>query len=220
MTGSRPPAGPEPSPAPPPSDSQPSPNPVPTAGYRVSQWAAVLSALTGLAGLILGFFGLPVVLNSPTARTPVAQPAVTVTVTAAPAINETPPGSSSAPSASTETAPITKNGIRMPDRYNLRLSDNPIQLHEGWGGDLTFYGNTGLSSKEGKLVRLDAGQEGSRADCEADTRYTDTVDDEQLTKGSKICVLSNDHVGLVTIQAAPENRDGSLFVTFDIVVWQ
>ncbi|MFG3528929.1 hypothetical protein ACGF8B_19565 [Streptomyces sp. NPDC047917] len=181
----------------------------------------MLSALTGVAGLLLGFLGLPVVFNSPTARAPIPQPTVTVTATAtapqAPADNGPPPASGD-PSPSTE--PVTKNGIRMPDRFNLLLSDNPIKLHEGYGGDLSYYLQTGLTSKQGKLVRLDPGADGSRAECESDTRYTDAVDDAQLTKGSKVCVLSNDHVALVTIRAAPEERDGSYFVTFDIIVWQ
>ncbi|MFI9100960.1 hypothetical protein ACIGXA_10560 [Streptomyces fildesensis] len=154
------------------------------------------------------------VINSPTARSPVAQPPVTVTVTP----TEAPP-TSAGPSPSTAAATVTKNDIRMPDRFNLLLSDDPIKLYEGYGGDLSYYSSSGLASKQGKLVRLEAGHAGSRQECEADTRFTDTVENAKLIKGSKICILSSDHVGLVTIRAAPETRDGSHFVTFDIIVW-
>ncbi|WP_424217695.1 NPCBM/NEW2 domain-containing protein (plasmid) [Streptomyces sp. BI20] len=61
--------------------------------------AALVSALAAVLGVVLGFFGLPAVFNSPTARTgaPVVVPTVTVTVTA-PAPG--PPIGSGAPSDS------------------------------------------------------------------------------------------------------------------------
>ncbi|MEU8503744.1 hypothetical protein AB0C40_03240 [Streptomyces brevispora] len=46
----------------------------------MSEWAALISAVTAVLGLLLGFFGLPTVVNSPTAK-PVRE---TVTVTATP----------------------------------------------------------------------------------------------------------------------------------------
>lgn len=178
----------------------------------------MLSALTGVAGLLLGFFGLPVVVNSPTARsqvqTPQPQPAVTVTVT------HTPPAPAvSAPPVEAGTGdPVTKSDIKMPDNYHILLSDDPIQLHEGVGYDLYYDSFNGFTTK-GQMVKLDPGQEGSLEVCRSDTRYTDIIRKSALTRGTRICVQRNDHVALVTIRQAPQTRNEGEFVTLDITVW-
>ncbi|MEU3481226.1 NPCBM/NEW2 domain-containing protein [Streptomyces sp. NPDC033754] len=63
---------------------------------RLGEVAALVSALTAVAGLLLGFFGLPTLVNSPTARQPTV---VTVTVTAPPTATAT----------TTTTAPATSD---------------------------------------------------------------------------------------------------------------
>ncbi|WP_190123029.1 hypothetical protein [Streptomyces inusitatus] len=187
----------------------------------------MLSALTGVAGLLFGFFGLPVVVNSPTARAlaPTAQPTVTVTRT----IEAEPPASSPTGSAGTASsgsdgssaggaAPVTKTDIRMPTGYYLLLSDNPIQLREGGNSDLSYNSGVGLRSR-GQMVKLDPGQKGTLEECRADTRYTDVIRNSALTGGTRICVQRNEHVALVTVREAPQTRNDGKFVTFDITVW-
>ncbi|MBT2895535.1 hypothetical protein [Streptomyces sp. McG3] len=203
-------------PTPPPPSTPPSTDPpTPPQPRRLSEWAAVLSAVTGVVGLLFGFFGLPVVINSPTARTPapIAQPTVSATV------SQTPPASATSPSAETGTGnPVTKTDIKMPADYGIVLSDDPIELREGVGYDLTYDSFNGLQSK-GRMVKLDSGQEGSLEVCRSDTRYTDIIRNSALTKGTRICVQRSDRIGLVTVKEAPQIRDESKYVTLDIIVW-
>ncbi|MDF6016911.1 hypothetical protein [Streptomyces sp. JH34] len=139
-------------------------------------------------------------------------------MTHTPTATESTPAST-APSSSAEPAAVTSKNLRMPADYSLFLSDNPIKPRQDFNSDLSYTVANGLTSKSGKLVRLDSGQDGTRAECESETRYTDAVGEPQLTQGTRVCVLSNDHVGLVTIRTAPEQRDGGHFVTFDIIAW-
>ncbi|MCX4823432.1 hypothetical protein OG883_26840 [Streptomyces sp. NBC_01142] len=61
--------------------------------------AALVSAITAVFGLILGFFGLPTFVNSPTARTVTKTVEATVTVTATPDPAAATPGPGSTSSA-------------------------------------------------------------------------------------------------------------------------
>ncbi|MGW7412113.1 hypothetical protein [Streptomyces sp. NPDC054863] len=220
-TGSPTPVPPTPAPAPPQPHVPPSPTPPPTpSSRRLGEWAAVVSALAGVAGVLLGFFGLPTVLNSPTARAsaPAPQPTVTVTHTV---------GTGPASQAPPDTAPpvpnptiLSKANIRMPTDFYILLADNPIQLHapDGPRGDIIYNSFNGLESR-GNLVKLDPGQKGSLEECKADTRYTNIIRKAALTKGSRICVLSRDHVALVTVREGPQTRDDGDFLTIDLTVW-
>lgn len=113
--GPRPAPTPSPDPAPtPPPDPTPPPGPSPVpdpppvpARRPLGEVAALISAGTGLLGLLLGFFGLPAVVSSPTAvRVTVTEtatvPGPTVTVTA-PSADHPDPGSG--PSASPSGSP-------------------------------------------------------------------------------------------------------------------
>ncbi|MFB7466114.1 hypothetical protein ACFCZ1_21885 [Streptomyces sp. NPDC056224] len=191
---------------------------------RWAEVATLISALTGLAGLLLGFFGLPVVVNSPTARigTEKPQPTVTVTVTATPQAAETPAPAGTGPALPSGSKSVSKAGIRMPSDYHVLLSDDPIELHKGYSGDLGFMSDVGRgieTARGGTLVLLDRGQQGSLEACKAETRFTDTILPQRLINGSQICVQRNGHVGLMTIREVPQERDGNTFITFDLTVW-
>ncbi|MFD6587592.1 hypothetical protein ACFWED_11985 [Streptomyces anulatus] len=176
--------------------------------------------MAGVAGVLLAVFGLPTAFNSPTARGSAPAPELTASVAptagAAPA-STTPPGSPPRPA---DPAPVTKSGIKMPTDFYILFSEDPLRIHEmdGPRGDLIYTFSNGFESK-GHLVRLDSGQPGSMEECRSDTRYTDVIRRPELTKGTRICVLSNDHVGLVTVREAVQERDEGDFITTDLTVW-
>lgn len=222
MSDSDPGSAGSPTPTPPPSSPNVPPSPTPPRrprARRLGEWAAVASAVAGVAGVLLAVFGLPT-LNSPTARgsAPASQPTVSVTPTAgaAPA-SSTPPTSPPPPAAPT---PVTKSDIRMPTDFYFLFSEDPLRLHEmnGPRGDLIYTFSNDFRSN-GHLVRLDADQPGSLEECRSDTRYTSIIRRPQLTKGTRICVLSRGHVGLVTVREAPQERDDGDFITIDLTVW-
>ncbi|MGS2590582.1 NPCBM/NEW2 domain-containing protein [Streptomyces hebeiensis] len=65
----------------PPVPPAPVPDPAPPSpGRKLGDVAALISSLAAVAGVLLGFFGLPAVVDSPTAQT--APPATTATATA------------------------------------------------------------------------------------------------------------------------------------------
>ncbi|MFD8983858.1 hypothetical protein [Streptomyces sp. NPDC059564] len=192
---------------------------------RAGELAALISAATGVVGLLLGFFGLPTFVNSPTARA--VQPTVTATVTVTAAAPSS--GSAgSAPSAPLSAAPstgqgtpVTKTNIQMTDGYAILLSDDTLTPKKGVKEGLGYQYNWGLMSDGGgeQLSRLDPGQAGSLEVCRAETRLSDKIDEEKLTKGTQVCVRKSGHVALATIQAAPQQRDGSHYITLDLTVW-
>ncbi|MFF9340768.1 MULTISPECIES: NPCBM/NEW2 domain-containing protein [unclassified Streptomyces] len=65
--------------------------------------AALISALAAVAGVLLGFFGLPTVINSPTARNPAPQAPVVTTAPSSPTVETTAPSAS--PDAESEEPP-------------------------------------------------------------------------------------------------------------------
>ncbi|MEU2062512.1 NPCBM/NEW2 domain-containing protein [Streptomyces sp. NPDC013455] len=105
---------PAPSPPPPPPSPTPSPtpSPPPPSARRLGEIAALISAVTAVLGLLLGFFGLPTLVNSPTARTVTATTTVTATatVTASPRTADT-----GAPSQSSGPAPLPSGEVALRD---------------------------------------------------------------------------------------------------------
>ncbi|WP_159400286.1 hypothetical protein [Streptomyces sp. XY431] len=129
------------------------PHPPRVVAARSGRWsdlAAIVTALTGVGGLALGFLGLPAVINSPTAARPVVTTTVsetvtaTVTVTATPratspavpdATNGSAAGTADTPAASEAAAPvdpgwlITYNGQYVVDR---EVDLDPNNPSSGW----------------------------------------------------------------------------------------
>ncbi|MFD0344343.1 ferrous iron transport protein A [Streptomyces sp. NPDC127117] len=177
--------------------------------------------MAAVLGLLLGFFGLPTVVNSPTAR--VARPAVTVTVTAPPL-----PASGGSVAEPTDTAspagpvePIHTKNIHMTIRYYLSFSLDPVKPREG-EGDFNFFalGDGEINSTGGTVVRLDPGQKGSLDVCTSDTRYVRRLEVAELTPGTQLCVVNKANVGLIEIRALPDPNATSSYLTFDATIWR
>ncbi|MGW6970097.1 hypothetical protein [Streptomyces sp. NPDC054952] len=189
----------------------------PRSGRRIAEWAALISAVTAVIGLLLGFFGLPTIVNSPTART-VRE---TVTATPPPASPAPAAGPPETPSPTAPVEPIRKKDIHMTIRYYLSFSMDPVTPREG-EGDFNFFalGDGEINSTGGTVVRLDPGQQGSLDVCTTDTRYVRRLEVAELTPGTQLCVVNKANVGLIEIRALPDPKVPSSYLTFDATIWR
>ncbi|MFF1909621.1 NPCBM/NEW2 domain-containing protein [Kitasatospora sp. NPDC058218] len=100
--------------------------------------AALVSAITAVAGLLLGFFGLPAVVDSPTAKTVTVTETVhataTVTVTASP-----PPAAAVSTPGLPSPAPLPSGEVALRDLTTIGIVGNSgIQLRSATMGGKTY----------------------------------------------------------------------------------
>ncbi len=106
------------------------PHPPRAVAGRTGRWtdlAAIVTALTGAAGLALGFLGLPVVVNSPTAARPAVTTTVSETVTATATVTVT-----ATPRSTSAAAPDTTGGPAAGAGGTPAASDPPVPVDPGW----------------------------------------------------------------------------------------
>ncbi|MER5554768.1 protein kinase [Streptomyces sp. NPDC002793] len=121
--------------------------------------------------------------------------------------------------------PAEYNGINLTAGYHLTLADEDVRPQEGEDAGYELSYDTGgyldAESTDGKLVLLDPSQEGSLETCRADTRFTETVPTEKLSKGRQVCVITGTgHLGLVTVQGFSAEDSPSTYMTLDLTVWR
>ncbi|MEU4270833.1 hypothetical protein [Streptomyces sp. NPDC026092] len=198
---------------------------------RLGEVAALVSAVTAVLGLILGFFGLPVVFNSPTARTVTETVYVTRTVTV-PAAPEAPataaPSTAPTPSASGGPGPGADGGARtqtveIGSDYGIRLDENPLQVRPYEEG-VDFYSlpEDFQNGEEGtRLVVLRSGESGSLATCKSVTRFEYRLDLVTLRAGAGLCLYNAQ--GTIAYAEVVSNsfksRRDSGFLKLKITVW-
>ncbi|MCX4808811.1 hypothetical protein OG594_45955 [Streptomyces sp. NBC_01214] len=161
--------------------------------------------------MLLGFFGLPTLVNSPTAMPP-ARPTVTVTVTApAPSTAPSLPPSTARSSPASDEKPsgrdvVTTASFDLAEGYGFDLEDNPLRPSDRSELDFEFYTTSGsiLRAQRGaKLVQLKRTETGSYETCSMVTRYTNALDPYSFSKGGQLCVISADGlIALVDITSA------------------
>ncbi|MFD9334434.1 serine/threonine-protein kinase [Streptomyces sp. NPDC060028] len=132
---------------------------------------------------------------------------------------------SSKPSAKADPKPVEYKGVNLTAGYHLTLSDEPMRPQQGEDGGYELSYDTGsyldAESEGGQLVLLDPGQEGSLAACRADTRFSQTVYVNKLSKGRQVCVITGaGHVGLLTVQGFSPEDSTSKYITLDVTVWR
>ncbi|MGW4237350.1 NPCBM/NEW2 domain-containing protein [Streptomyces sp. NPDC004749] len=104
----------------------PDPGP-PSPGRKLGDVAALISSLAAVAGVLLGFFGLPAVVDSPTAQT--ATPVTTATATATVTATVTAPAPSAPGSHGDDTvkppspAPLPSGSVPLADLSPVRGND-------------------------------------------------------------------------------------------------
>ncbi|MFD9355771.1 serine/threonine-protein kinase [Streptomyces sp. NPDC060031] len=132
---------------------------------------------------------------------------------------------SSKPSAKADPKPVEYKGVNLTAGYHLTLSDEPLRPQQGEDGGYELSYDTGwyldAESEGGQLVLLDPGQEGSLAACREDTRFSQTVYVNKLSKGRQVCVITGaGHLGLLTVQGFSPEDSTSKYITLDVTVWR
>ncbi|MFF2850998.1 protein kinase [Streptomyces sp. NPDC058001] len=141
--------------------------------------------------------------------------------------SKAPPADDSTPNddAKSDPKPNSYKGINLTAGYHLTLGEDPVRPQEGEDGGYELSYDTGgyldAESTGGTLALLDPGQEGSLEACRADTRYTQNIYVDKLSKGRQVCVTTGTgHMGLVTVQGFSGEDSPSTYMTLDLTVWR
>ncbi|MFJ5547721.1 hypothetical protein [Streptomyces sp. NPDC093225] len=199
---------------------------------EVAGW---ISALTGLIGLVLGFFGLPAVVASPTAE----RVAATVTVTATTTVTATvtapaggaggasgsggSDGGSGSPSPSAGGAPsdVFKTAtVDVAEDYGFSLDDDPLRpVRKNEKKRELYRWSAGLwAEEETQLVVLNRNESGTYETCSAVTRFQEKVEISDMKPGFRFCVLSK--TGLVSLVEFKEGGLQQGYVRLKLKIWK
>lgn len=131
----------------------------------------------------------------------------------------------SKPSTKPDPKPAEYKGINLTAGYHLTLGDDNVRPRQGEDGGYELSYDTGgyldAETTGGSLVLLDPGQEGSLATCRAETRFTETIYLNTISKGRQICVTTGTgHMGLVTVEGLSGEDSPSTYMTLDLTVWR
>ncbi|UQA92381.1 serine/threonine-protein kinase [Streptomyces halobius] len=138
-------------------------------------------------------------------------------------------GDPSAPATpAQDPEPVDYKGIDLPDEYHLSMSDEPVKpsnADNDTDEDFTYtdnnYSDDRVSTENGKLVLLTAGQEGSLDTCRNETRFTERILTKQLTKDAQMCLTTDyGHVALITLKGFAPKSSPSSYMTVDVRVWR
>ncbi|MGA4881832.1 serine/threonine-protein kinase [Streptomyces lydicamycinicus] len=127
-----------------------------------------------------------------------------------------------------DPAPVDYKTINLPDDYHISLADEPVHPSNSDNDtdiDFSYTDNTytddEVDTETGKLVLLNAGQEGTLATCRNETRFTDSILTKQLSKGARMCLTTKyGHVALITFKGYAPKSDPSSYMTIDVRVWR
>lgn len=183
-------------------------------GSRLGEWAALISAFAAVAGVALGFLGLPALVKSPTAR-PAPTATVYVTVTPTPPAASTPgppaagPGAipSPNPSATVPSQPASGGTtLALAEGYGFRLRGAAPAV-ERYSGALDFYRNyAGVHvENNARIVALTAQETGTLETCKSVTRFVRSLDIDSLEAGMRFCFESGK--GSLALVELPKNGD-------------
>ncbi|MFJ8676390.1 hypothetical protein [Streptomyces sp. NPDC093589] len=114
--------------------------------------------------------------------------------------------------------------MQLPDDYHLEFSGDPRQPKDSNYDDLYYlcdFSGCYVASYNTKLVLLNNAEHGALDTCRNSTRYTDRIDQKQLSQGSQICIrTAAGHIALLTYKGASADAGPSRYVTFDAKVWR
>ncbi|MFI1976252.1 hypothetical protein [Streptomyces wedmorensis] len=192
---------------------------------RFSDAPAWISAATGVAGLLLGFLGLPVFVHSPTAAPKTAPTVVTTTPAAEPTTAEV-----SAPPTTTTVAPppsTTPTPTGNPsDVYKIHTVD----LTEDYGFALDklrpvsrddqkeiYWYSSWLNTDTAQFVALDRKEPGSYETCSTVTRFTDRFS-VWSNVGDRFCIIAP--TGLIALAELTGGGRDAGFVRLKLTIWR
>ncbi|MFD3520125.1 protein kinase [Streptomyces sp. NPDC058653] len=127
--------------------------------------------------------------------------------------------------------PVSYKGIDLTDGYELMLADSPPRPVESedaaygnadvYFSDVDFLDEATIGTANGKFVLLNNTQKGSLETCRTETRFTQKISLDQLSRGSEICVLSDaGHIAVATYQGKSGENDPGQYVTLDLEIWR
>ncbi|MFF3641696.1 hypothetical protein [Streptomyces sp. NPDC002564] len=187
---------------------------------RFGEVAAWISAITGLIGLVLGFFGLPAVFSSPTARTVTETVTATATVTAPADPAKAPPSPSSSAQGDPRASDVVRSvTVDLAADYGLSLEDTPLRpVNTSEANKELFWDSGNLRVGEGaQLVVLGRKEKGTYETCSSVTRFRESVFIEHMRIGERFCLLSPS--GLVALAEYAGGDIPSAFVRLKFTVW-
>ncbi|WP_026058261.1 hypothetical protein [Streptomyces sp. SS] len=217
-------ATPEPPTQPPsqPPASPPDPTDDPPRRRRFSDAPAWISAATGVAGLLLGFLGLPVFVHSPTAAPKTAPTVATTTPAAEPTTASAPPTTTAAPSPSTTPTPTGKPS----DVYKIQT----VELTEDYGFALDklrpvsrddqteiYWYSSWLNTDTAQFVVLDRKEPSSYETCSTVTRFTNRFS-VWSNVGDRFCVIAP--TGLIALAELTGGGRDAGFVQLKLTIWR
>ncbi|WP_426362589.1 hypothetical protein [Streptomyces sp. E-08] len=183
---------------------------------RLGEWAALISAVAAVAGVALGFLGLPALVKSPTARPNTVY--VTVTPTPTPTVaatTPTPVTSSSLPAPSSSPPAVNGTAITLSTDYGFRLR-GPAPTVERYVRTLDFYRDYDelWAISGSRIVALKPEEPGTLATCKSVTRFVGMIDIATLEAGNRFCFESGK--GGLALVEAPQNGDPDDFLELTI----
>lgn len=188
---------------------------------RLGEWAALISAVAAVAGVALGFLGLPALIKSPTARTETVY--VTVTPTTAPALavptpsSAVSPGTSGAPSTSSSPTAFNGSVLTFPpgEDYGFRLR-GPNPTLERYSKGLDFYRQHDdiNAMNDSRIIALKPEEPGTLTTCTSVTRFVTVLVVEELEAGMRFCFESGK--GAIALVEVPENGELSDFLDLTV----
>ncbi|MGW2477886.1 hypothetical protein [Streptomyces sp. NPDC001665] len=175
--------------------------------------AAWVSAITAALGLVLGFFGLPFLVNSPTARP--AAPTVTETVTAQPP--GATPTATPADTADNPSGVYKSVTVDVAEDYGIDLDDDPLRP-ESRDADKELYEFQGIlwAGKGAQLILLDRKEKGDYQTCSTVTRFEKRLD-WYMDDGTRFCIISP--TGLIALAEYVSGGSRESYISLRLTIW-
>jgi hypothetical protein len=115
--------------------------------------------------------------------------------------------------------PVEYKNVSLANYFGLSLSDEPVRPKQS-DSDLKN-GGVGLTTDTGQLILLKGAQSSTLETCRTDTRYTTYVSKDKLSRGSRLCLLTDaGDVALIKIVGFPDETDASSYMALDLTVWR
>lgn len=120
--------------------------------------------------------------------------------------------------------PASYPHVQLPAGYHLEFAGDPRQPKDSNYDDLYYicdFSGCYLGSYNTKLVLLTTTEHGSLNTCRTATRYTNRIDQKQMSRGAQICIRTpQGHIALLTYKGASADANPSRYLTFDAKVWR
>ncbi|WP_199550114.1 serine/threonine-protein kinase [Streptomyces sp. N35] len=123
--------------------------------------------------------------------------------------------------------PVEFKGIDLVDGYHLSLADKPVRPADSEAEgrqDVVYDGYMDASlttNHNNKYILLNDTQEPTLKTCREETRYTSSIDLDNVSKGSNICLLTTaGHIGMIKYNGRAPASDQSNYVKLDVTVWR